>query len=318
MGHGRAQSAQFKLGGDRDGHVKSLYVRLLQDSGAYPSIGAILPTLTRLMASGVYAIPNIQVRFDSVATNTTPTAAVRGAGRPEATQLLERAMDLFAADVGLDPAEVRRRNFIAADQFPYTTAVGATYDVGGLPPGAGHGSGDGRLRRAARRAGAPAGRGRSPDAGDRAQLLRGDHQRHRPRASSAPSRSRRRAMRSSRPGRSRTARATRRRSPRSPPSSWACRWSASRSSRATPTRWRAAPGPTAPSRRRSAARRRGRPPRSWWRRPRSWPPSSWRPTRTTWCWSSARGCSTSPGPPARRWTGRSWPAPCRRPDGWAS
>ncbi len=130
MGHGRAQWAQFKLGGDREGHVKSLYVRLLQDSGAYPAIGAILPSLTALMSSGVYAIPNIQVRFDSVATNTSPTAALRGAGRPEATQLLERAMDLFAADVGLDPAEVRRRNFIAADQFPYTTAVGATYDVG--------------------------------------------------------------------------------------------------------------------------------------------------------------------------------------------
>lgn len=130
MGHGRAQWATFRLGGDRDGHIKSLYVRLLQDSGAYPGIGAILPTLTKLMASGVYAIPTIQVRFDSVATNTTPTAAVRGAGRPEATQLLERAMDLFAADVDLDPAEVRRRNFIAPDQFPYTTVVGAAYDVG--------------------------------------------------------------------------------------------------------------------------------------------------------------------------------------------
>ena len=130
MGHGRAQAARFRIGGDRDGRVTSLYVRLLQDSGAYPSIGAILPTLTRLMSSGVYAIPKIEVRFESVATNTTPTAAVRGAGRPEATQLLERAMDLFAADVGLDPAEVRRRNFIAPDQFPYTTVVGAAYDIG--------------------------------------------------------------------------------------------------------------------------------------------------------------------------------------------
>jgi aerobic carbon-monoxide dehydrogenase large subunit len=130
MGHGRAQAARFTIGGDRDGHVSSLYVRLLQDAGAYPSIGAILPTLTRLMASGVYAIPRIEVRFDSVATNTTPTAAVRGAGRPEATQLLERAIDLFAADVGLDPAEVRRRNFIGPEQFPYTTVVGAAYDIG--------------------------------------------------------------------------------------------------------------------------------------------------------------------------------------------
>ncbi|MGI8714726.1 MAG: xanthine dehydrogenase family protein molybdopterin-binding subunit [Solirubrobacteraceae bacterium] len=130
MGHGRAQWADFKLGGDREGNITSLYLRLLQDSGAYPAIGAILPTLTRLMASGVYEIPNIQVRFDSVATNTTPTAALRGAGRPEATQILERAIELFAADVGIDSAEVRRRNFIGKDQFPYTTPVGATYDIG--------------------------------------------------------------------------------------------------------------------------------------------------------------------------------------------
>jgi carbon-monoxide dehydrogenase large subunit len=130
MGHGRAQRADFKLGGDRDGNMKALYVRLLQDAGAYPAIGAILPTLTRLMASGVYDIPKIEVRFDSVATNTTPTAALRGAGRPEATQLLERAVELFSADVGIDSAEVRKRNFIGKDKFPYTTPVGAVYDIG--------------------------------------------------------------------------------------------------------------------------------------------------------------------------------------------
>jgi carbon-monoxide dehydrogenase large subunit len=130
MGHGRAQRAEFQLGGDRDGTLKALYVKLLQDSGAYPTIGAILPTLTRLMASGVYDIPRIEARFESVATNTTPITALRGAGRPEATQLLERAVDLFAAEVGMDPAEVRRRNFIAKDRFPFQTAVGAPYDCG--------------------------------------------------------------------------------------------------------------------------------------------------------------------------------------------
>jgi carbon-monoxide dehydrogenase large subunit len=130
MGHGRGQRMEFRLGGDREGHIQALYLRLLQDSGAYPSIGSVLPTLTRLMASGVYAIPKIEVRFDSVLTNTTPTAALRGAGRPEASQVLERAVDCFAADVGLDPAEVRRRNFIAADQFPYETQTGAVYDIG--------------------------------------------------------------------------------------------------------------------------------------------------------------------------------------------
>jgi aerobic carbon-monoxide dehydrogenase large subunit len=75
-------------------------------------------------------IPRIEVRFDSVATNTTPTAALRGAGRPEATQLLERAVEMFSLDIGMDSAEVRRRNFIAFEDFPYTTVVGAAYDVG--------------------------------------------------------------------------------------------------------------------------------------------------------------------------------------------
>ena len=130
MGHGRGQRMHFRLGGDRDGTFKALYLRLLQDGGAYPGIGAILPTLTRLMASGVYRIPTIEVRFDSVATNATPTAALRGAGRPEASQVLERAVDAFAAEAGLDPAAVRRRNFIEPDAFPFTTPVGATYDIG--------------------------------------------------------------------------------------------------------------------------------------------------------------------------------------------
>jgi carbon-monoxide dehydrogenase large subunit len=130
MGHGRAQRMWFQLGGDRDGTFKALHLHLLQDSGAYPAIGAILPTLTRLMGSGVYRIPRIEVRFESVVTNTTTTAALRGAGRPEATQVLERAVDVFAAEAGLDPADVRRHNFIEADAFPYTTPVGATYDIG--------------------------------------------------------------------------------------------------------------------------------------------------------------------------------------------
>jgi carbon-monoxide dehydrogenase large subunit len=120
----------FTLGGRRDGTLQALYLRLLQDSGAYPEVGAILPTLTKLMASGVYRIPRIEVRFDSVVTNTSPTNALRGAGRPEASQVLERAVDAFAVEAGLDPAAVRRTNFIGVDEFPYTTVVGATYDVG--------------------------------------------------------------------------------------------------------------------------------------------------------------------------------------------
>ena len=119
MGHGRAQRLWFQLGGDRDGTFKALPCTLLQDSGAYPGIGAILPTLTAVMAPGVYDIPKIEVGFDAVVTNTTPdrrAARRRAARRPP--QVLERAVDLFAAEIGLDPAEVRRRNFIAAARVP--------------------------------------------------------------------------------------------------------------------------------------------------------------------------------------------------------
>ena len=130
MHHGRAQRIEFKLGSDPDGRIKALRLTLLQDAGAYPGIGAFLPMLTGLMASGVYAIPKIDVEVRAVVTNTTPVAAVRGAGRPEATQAIERAMDTLAAELALDPAEIRRRNFIAPEEWPVTTAAGATYDIG--------------------------------------------------------------------------------------------------------------------------------------------------------------------------------------------
>jgi carbon-monoxide dehydrogenase large subunit len=86
--------------------------------------------MTRPMSSGVYDIPNIECRTTSVLTNTAPTTAYRGAGRPEATAAIERAMDLFAAEIGQDPAEVRRANLIAPFNQPHTTAIGQTYDVG--------------------------------------------------------------------------------------------------------------------------------------------------------------------------------------------
>ncbi len=130
MHHGRAQLLDFELGGSRDGKVAALRVKITQDAGAYPGLGAFLGNLTALMSSGVYAIPKIETHVSAVVTNTTQTAAVRGAGRPEATQMIERAMDLLADELGLDPTEVRRRNFIAADAFPATTASGAHYDIG--------------------------------------------------------------------------------------------------------------------------------------------------------------------------------------------
>ena len=128
--HGRAQQLEFTLGGSRDGKVLAYRLGVLADSGAYPILGAWLPHLTALMASGVYDLPRVEVEGCSVVTNTTPTTSIRGAGRPEATQAIERALDLFASEIGLDPAEVRRRNFIAKEAFPHTTATGATYDSG--------------------------------------------------------------------------------------------------------------------------------------------------------------------------------------------
>ncbi len=129
LNHGRAQVQRVEIGATRDGTVVGMRVEILGDMGAYP-IGAFLPTTTQEMLSGVYAIPRIASRGWSVVTNTTPVAAYRGAGRPEATALVERAMDLIAAELGMDPVDVRRKNMIPPDVFPYTTASGTTYDIG--------------------------------------------------------------------------------------------------------------------------------------------------------------------------------------------
>ncbi len=128
--HGRAEHLTFTIGGTRDGKVLAYRLEALQDCGAYPLLGAVLPGLTGLMASGVYAIPRIEFEGCSVVTNTTPISAFRGAGRPEAAQAIERAMDMFAAELDMDPAEVRRQNFIPKDAFPHTTASHAAYDSG--------------------------------------------------------------------------------------------------------------------------------------------------------------------------------------------
>ena len=131
LGHGRAQVQQVTIGGTRDGKVTHYQLHAFQDSGAWVDMGTILaPFMTRPMSSGVYAIPNIECRTTSVVTNTTPTVAYRGAGRPEATAAVERAMDLFALELGMDAAEVRRKNLIPKFMEPHTTVVGQTYDVG--------------------------------------------------------------------------------------------------------------------------------------------------------------------------------------------
>ena len=130
MTHGRAQQQAITLGGTRDGHLLAYRLEIVQDTGAYPRMGGFLPGLTSLMAVGPYRIPHVETAFRVVVTNTTPVSAHRGAGRPEATAAIERAVDLFAAEIGMDPAEVRRRNLIPAGSFPYATASGAVYDSG--------------------------------------------------------------------------------------------------------------------------------------------------------------------------------------------
>jgi len=129
--HGRCQLDFIKIGASSDGVVKALDLRLVADIGAYANDdGLFIPTLTTLMASGCYAIPQIHTRIEYVFTNTTPTTAYRGAGRPEAAYLVERVMDALADKLGLDPVEVRLRNFIAPEAFPYHSPTGATYDSG--------------------------------------------------------------------------------------------------------------------------------------------------------------------------------------------
>jgi carbon-monoxide dehydrogenase large subunit len=133
MTHGRAQRQTVTIGGGRDGMVTAYRLEILQDAGAYPRFGAFLPALTILMAPGPYAFPRAEAVAKSVVTNTTPVGAYRGAGRPEATAAVERAIDLFAAEIGRDPAEVRAKNLLPAFTAPHTTAFGAVYDSGDYP-----------------------------------------------------------------------------------------------------------------------------------------------------------------------------------------
>jgi aerobic carbon-monoxide dehydrogenase large subunit len=130
MTHGRAQHQTVTIGGGRDGTVAAYRLEILQDAGAYPRFGAFLPALTILMAPGPYAFGRAEAVAKSVVTTTTPVGAYRGAGRPEATAAVERAIDLFAAEIGMDPADVRRKNLLPRFTEPHTTAFGAVYDSG--------------------------------------------------------------------------------------------------------------------------------------------------------------------------------------------
>ena len=129
--HGRDLIAYVELAATRGGRVLGLRMRIIADIGAYNMLlTARVPTHSMTMANATYAFPAIRATLTEVFTNKTPTDAYRGAGRPEAAYFVERAMDMLAREVDMDPAELRRKNFIRPDQFPYRTQTGAVYDSG--------------------------------------------------------------------------------------------------------------------------------------------------------------------------------------------
>jgi len=129
--NGRSQVQYAEMGFDADGGIVGLRLRVIGDAGAYGGFGGVLVMgPTRNMTQGVYRIPRVDVDAAAALTNTSPVGAFRGAGRPEAAAMVERMMDLGADALGVDPVELRRRNFIAKESFPYETVTGMLYDVG--------------------------------------------------------------------------------------------------------------------------------------------------------------------------------------------
>jgi carbon-monoxide dehydrogenase large subunit len=129
--HGRAQVGTVEVGVKNDGSITGLRYNVVADLGAYHQLlTPAIPTLTGLMLSGSYKIPAIQMNVTGVFTNKMSTDAYRGAGRPEATYVVERVMDVIAQELKLDPVEVRRKNFPLASEFPFHTATGLDYDSG--------------------------------------------------------------------------------------------------------------------------------------------------------------------------------------------
>ena len=129
MTHGRGHVQDVALGATRDGALVGLEAEVVADAGAYAGLAPPLIVFTALLAPSAYNLQKLRYRANSVFTNTAVMSAYRGAGRPEAIALIERAMDMLAAELGMDPAELRRRNLIQGD-FPYTTVTGLTYDSG--------------------------------------------------------------------------------------------------------------------------------------------------------------------------------------------
>jgi aerobic carbon-monoxide dehydrogenase large subunit len=128
--HGRGMDFDATIGGSSDGKLTAYRCHATQDGGAHAVIGSILPFIARTVACGVYDFERADFSANSVVTNTVPMGAYRGAGRPEAAAAVERMIDRFAAEIGMDPAEVRRKNFIKPEAFPFTTPTGANMDSG--------------------------------------------------------------------------------------------------------------------------------------------------------------------------------------------
>ncbi len=139
VNHERGQVHEVEVGFDGDGRVLALGDDFVHDAGAYTPYGIILPIITAAQVPGPYRVPNYRVRFRDVYTNATPTSPYRGAGRPHACFVMERTLDAIAAELGLDRVEVRRRNLIQPDEFPYEVGVGwqdgnrVVYDSGNYP-----------------------------------------------------------------------------------------------------------------------------------------------------------------------------------------
>jgi carbon-monoxide dehydrogenase large subunit len=129
--HGRGHVDYAELAATKDGRITGMKLKLIQDLGAYHQLlGPLIPTLSVLMMPGLYDFHNIEADVIGVFTNAAPTDAYRGAGRPEATHVIERMVDILAATLKMDPAEIRLKNFPPKDAFPFTTATGLNYDSG--------------------------------------------------------------------------------------------------------------------------------------------------------------------------------------------
>jgi carbon-monoxide dehydrogenase large subunit len=128
---GRDQIAYVKMGAKRDGAITALHVRIIADFGAYNMLlTPAIPALGAFVMSGCYKIPAVHTDIVGTFTNKCPTDAIRGAGRPEATHMIEVTLEQVAAELGIDPLEIRRKNFFAKEDFPAETAIGIVYDSG--------------------------------------------------------------------------------------------------------------------------------------------------------------------------------------------